>query len=509
MTISAPSASDAERSLHPAVLRWIHGQGWRTLRPVQTAALEPVLGASDDVIISAPTAVGKTEAAFLPICSVLARDRDTGQARPGVAVLYVSPLKALINDQYGRLELMCLPAGIPVHRWHGDVAASAKAKLRRVPDGIVIITPESLEALLMGGGQDLNRILSGLRFVVIDELHAFLGSERGAQLQSLLHRVELAVERRLPRIALSATLADPAAAQNFLRPGHGDQVRYINPGGNSDIRLRVYGHLHTNPADAQDGDGDGPDRAASVEQALSRRLFDTLRGGDHLIFANARGRVEAFADRLTELSRRARVPNEFFAHHGNLAKDVREFVEARLKDPTTPTTAVCTSTLEMGVDIGSVQSVAQIGPPPGVAALRQRIGRSGRRGSPPTVRIHIPENAPSPTMSLTSELRTQLVQTIAMVELMGEKWLEPPNLADLHLSTLLQQILAVIAQNGGASAASLYRVLCTDGPFRHIDPSLFAALLRSMAAADLLAQGADGLLLPGTGGDRLINHYTF
>jgi ATP-dependent helicase Lhr and Lhr-like helicase len=134
---------------------------------------------------------------------------------------------------------------------------------------------------------------------------------------------------------------------------------------------------------------------------------------------------------------------------------------------------------------------------------------SPRCGSPPTVRIHVPENAPSPTMSLTSELRTQLVQTIAMVELMGEQWLEPPNLADLHLSTLLQQVLAVVAQNGGASAASLHRVLCTDGPFRHIDTALFAALLRSMAGADLLAQGDDGLLLPGTRGDRLINHYTF
>ena len=512
MTTSARSVSEAEHALHPAVLQWIHAQGWRTLRPVQTEALGPVLSAAEDVIISAPTAGGKTEAAFLPICSVLARDRDTGRTGPGVAVLYVSPLKALINDQYGRLELMCRPAGIPVHRWHGDVAASAKAQVRRFPEGIVIITPESLEALLMGGGHDLDRLLSGLRFVVIDELHAFLGSERGAQLQSLLHRVELAVGRRLPRIALSATLADPAAARDFLRPGHADRVRYVNPGGHSDVRLRVYGHVHTDPTDDDHGTGDSPDSgdgAASVEQVLSRRLFNTLRGGDHLIFANARGRVEAFADRLSELSRRARVPNEFFAHHGNLAKDVREFVEARLKDPATPTTAVCTSTLEMGIDIGSVQSVAQIGPPPGVASLRQRIGRSGRRGSPPSVRIHVPENAPSPTMSLTSELRTQLVQTVAMVELMGEQWLEPPNLADLHLSTLLQQVLAVVAQNGGASAASLYRVLCKDGPFHRIDTSMFAALLRSMAAADLLSQSADGLLLPGTHGDRLVNHYTF
>jgi ATP-dependent Lhr-like helicase len=247
----------------------------------------------------------------------------------------------------------------------------------------------------------------------------------------------------------------------------------------------------------------------ATEEALARRLFDTLRGRDHLIFANARGNVEMYSDRLAELSRRAHVPNEFFPHHGNLSKPAREFVEARLKDPNTPTTAICTSTLEMGIDIGSVQSIAQIGPPPGVAALRQRIGRSGRRGSPPTARVHVVESAPSPAMSLSAELRTQLVQTVAMVELMVEKWLEPPNMADLHLSTLVQQVLSVIAQHGGASAASLFSELCGRGPFRNVDRRMFAAVLRAMGAADLIMQTADGLLLAGARGDRLVNHYSF
>jgi ATP-dependent helicase Lhr and Lhr-like helicase len=420
-------------------------------------------------------------------------------------VLYVSPLKALINDQFGRLELLCRHVDISVHRWHGDVAASAKARIRRSPDGIVIITPESLEALFVTGGTDIERILGGLRYVVVDELHAFLGTERGAQLQSLMHRVEVALRRRVPRIALSATLADNVAACDFLRPGDGGNVHYLDLGGSSEFRLRVYGYMDRKPAADDDLENAQGCALASISSQLYR-----LRGADNLIFANSRGNVEEFSDRLTVMPERARVPLEFLPHHGNLSKEMREHVEGRLKDAATPTTAICTSTLEMGIDIGSVGEVAQVGAPPGVAALRQRLGRSPRRGNnPPTLRIHVAETVPDPGMNLDDELRTQLVQTTAMVELMLDKWLEPPNTADLHLSTLIQQVLSVIAQEGGASPSSLHGRLCGRGPFRRVAPPMFAALLRAMGAAELITQAGDGLLLAGRRGDRIINHYSF
>lgn len=505
---SATSASDR---LHLGIRRWLHAQGWPALRPAQAAAVEPVLSETIDVIISAPTAGGKTEAAFLPICSRLAEARDAGPVGAGVEVLYVSPLKALINDQYDRLGLLCRDLDIPVHRWHGDVPASAKTRIRRSPAGIVVITPESLEALFVTGGHDVARILGGLRYVVVDELHAFLGTERGMQLQSLMHRAEEAIGRRVPRIALSATLASPAAARDFLRPGDGEQVRYIDPGHRGAVRLRVFGHPRRNPSTAADDTDTGTDTDTTEPSdvvAISRRLFTGMRGNDHLVFANSRSKVESYADRLARLSAEHRVPNEFFAHHGNLAKEEREFVEERLKGPV-PTTAVCTSTLEMGIDIGTVEAVAQIGPPPGVASLRQRMGRSGRRNGVPRLMVHISEDELSERISPLDELRPQLVQTIAMIELMGEHYLEKPDPAHPHLSTLVQQVLSVIAQRGGASAGSLHGVLCGRGPFRQVTPEMFAELLRAMGAAGLIQQGTDGLLLAGEVGDRMVNHYSF
>ncbi|SDG33933.1 DEAD/DEAH box helicase [Pseudonocardia oroxyli] len=496
---SPTSASDR---LHYGVQRWLHAQGWPSLRPAQAAAVAPVLSERIDVIISAPTAGGKTEAAFLPICSRLAEARDGGPPAAGIEVLYVSPLKALINDQYDRLGLLCRDLDIPVHRWHGDVPASAKTKIRRSPAGIVVITPESLEALFVTGGHDVARILGGLRYIVVDEMHAFLGTERGMQLQSLMHRAEETLGRRVPRIALSATLADPTAARDFLRPGEGERVEYINPPQPSNVRLRVFGHQRRNPS-TTDSDTEPSDLVA-----ISERLFNGMRGNDHLVFANSRKNVETYTDRLSRLAAERRVPNEFFAHHGNLAKQDREFVEQRLKGGE-PTTAVCTSTLEMGVDIGSVEAVAQIGPPPGVASLRQRMGRSGRRNRIPKLMVHISEDEMSDQISTLDELRPRLVQTVAMIQLMGERYLETPDPRHPHLSTLVQQVLSVIAQRGGASAGSLYAVLCKRGPFREVDESMFVELLRAMGTAALLQQGSDGLLLAGEVGDRMVNHYSF
>lgn len=501
---STRCASEADR-LHRDVQRWLHDQGWRELRPVQVAALDHVMAADRDVIVTAPTAGGKTEAAFLPICSVLAADRDAGSVRRGVEVLCVSPLKALINDQFARLEKLAAHAEIPVHRWHGDVSSAAKAKLRRNPSGILVITPESLEATLLRSGTKAAAMFGALRYVVVDELHAFLGTERGAQLRSLLHRVELAGgRRRVPRIGLSATLADPVAACDFLRPGHGDEVRLVDPGGHASIRLKVHGHVHTNPVSDR-----GAEVGLGADAAIAEQLFRTLRGGKHLVFANSRGAVETYADRLAGLSERERVPNEFVPHHGNLSKELREFAEQRLKDPGTPATAICTSTLEMGIDIGDVETVAQIGPPPGVASLRQRIGRSGRRGSPPTVRLHIAEEALDARSSLETQLRTRLVQTIAMVELMIDRWLEPPNNADPHLSTLVHQVLAMVAQHEGLSPSAVYRALCGSGPFRTVSSTEFGSLLREMGARELLRSRDDGLLLTDKQGERLVDHYTF
>ncbi len=525
-------APSAFARLHPRIQCWIWDQQWSELRDAQVRAVGPILDGQLDIIIAAATASGKTEAAFLPICSalLLARECADQDATPrtqgsptssvaqlGVKVLYVSPLKALINDQYSRLDALCEHLDLPVHRWHGDVPGSRKAKVLTHPDGVLLITPESLEALHVVHGPKLGQLLGGLRYVVIDELHSFLGSERGAQLQSLLHRVELAIRRRVPRIGLSATLGDMSAAAAFLRPGHGEEVTVITAAdGTQPVRLQVLGYeatepnLNASPMGSAHSEEDAGDVTPGDQIAIADHLFKTLRGTDNLIFANSRGTVEIYADLLRRRSDGDMVPNEFVPHHGSLSKNLREHAEARLKDRSMPVTAVCTSTLEMGIDIGSVSSVAQIGAPYAVSSLRQRLGRSGRRkGEAATLRIYITEQQVTPGTPPPDALHSQLVQSIAMVNLLLDRWNEVPDSGDLHLSTLIQQLLSLIAQHGGVSPAQAHQALCSHGPFARVSTALFVTLLRALRAADLLSQAGDGLLLLGTAGERLVNHYSF
>jgi ATP-dependent Lhr-like helicase len=544
-TMSSPTSgsegaatSNAFPRLHPQLQRWVHEQGWTSLHDAQERAIGPILDGDRDVIISAATAAGKTEAAFLPICSALASAAEAAQgpppdpwlqhdpwaetnepARAGIQVLYVSPLKALINDQYDRLELLCERAGIDVHRWHGDVSASAKQKVRRNPSGVLLITPESLEATFVNRGSALPSFFAGLRYIVIDELHSFLATARGAQLQSLLNRVDLAVRRRAPRIGLSATLGDMSAAAAFLRPTKPDDVLVIDSSSDAQhLKLQVRGYRHTAPelsrkqVDAVEGAGGEVDLEQTLSGdrlAIAEHLFRSLRGSDNLVFANSRRDVELFADLLARRCESEHLPNEFWPHHGSLAKDVREIVEAQLKDRSRPVTAVCTSTLEMGIDIGTVASVAQVGPPPSVASLRQRLGRSGRRGEAAVVRVYVAEEEITGQTSPIDELRPDIVQTVAMVRLLLAHWVEPPDDPGLNLSTLIQQVLSVIAQHGGATAKELHGALCGPGPFELVNANRFARLLRAMAAADLIVQTDEGTLLHGLVGERAVNHYSF
>lgn len=506
-SFEAPSSSF--ELLAPAVQRWIYTEGWSTLRDAQEEAIPAILAADSDVVISAATASGKTEAAFLPICSALA---STPAAGSGVQVLYLSPLKALINDQHTRLSKIFEHLEIPVTAWHGDVSSSVKKKLLVNPAGALLITPESLEAMFVLRGPQIRNLFGGLSYVVVDELHSFLGTERGAQLRSLLHRVELTLRRRIPRIGLSATLGDMSLAAEQLRPGAGMAVRTIvSQEGGQEVRMQIRGYLNEQPpAPTSDDSGALADEDGAAVRQITDHLFRQLRSGTNLIFANSRRNVEMYAARLAEMSEAQRVPNVFHPHHGSLAKELREDVERALKDPSRPATAVCTTTLEMGIDIGAVRAVGQIGAPPSVASLRQRLGRSGRRDHPAILRGYITEPGINDRTPLPDALRAQLVQTIAIIELLLEGWCEPPEPAALHLSTLTQQLLSLIAQHGGVTPAQGFKALCgTGSPFGAVDQAIFAQLLLELGARDVLVQSNDGTLLLGTRGEQAVNHYSF
>jgi ATP-dependent helicase Lhr and Lhr-like helicase len=520
MTALRPSSSEQTSSAafdayDERLRRWIWRRQWGSLRDIQEQACAPILAAEDDVIIASATASGKTEAALLPALTRIAAD-----PQPGLRLLAISPLKALINDQYARLEEMCEPLELPVHRWHGDVAGNRKKKVLDGAGGLLLITPESLEALFIRNGPKVARLFANLDYVLIDELHAFIGVERGKQLQSLLHRTELAIRRRVPRLALSATLGDMKMAAAFLRPGEHDRATIIESRANRHaVALQIRGYRESDPqlsakqaaAAAREG------HEVSLEQVVDGHdveiaddLWRLLRGGRHITFCNARRQVELYCDLLRARSEKLRVPHEFWPHHGSLSKQLREDAEAALKDTTRPSTIVATSTLELGIDVGEVETIAQVDAPSSVAAMRQRLGRSGRsEDAASTLRMFISEPEITADTPPQDTLRTSLVQATAMVRLLIEKWNEPPDPDALHLSTLVQQTLSLIAQHGGVSAADAWSALCRTGPFSAVDQELFARLLRSLGHNDLLVQTHDGQLVLGLTGEKIVNHYDF
>lgn len=502
--------------LHEKVRQWIWRQGWDSLRDIQERSIPVLLEGRQDLIITAGTASGKTEAAFLPIVSRLASEDQNGSN--GFRALYVSPMRALINDQFGRMESLCGELDIEVTKWHGDVSASTKARARRAPKGILLITPESLEAILLRRGREAARLFRGLSYVAIDEMHAFMDSPRGKQLQSLLHRIDVLAGASAVRIGLSATLADERTSKEFLRPLAPESV-YVLPKSSSgqELKLQVRGYaLPPRPPRSTAGErnplaetnGDVIEVETDIaEAAIAQHLFDSLRGRRSLIFAGSRERVETISFRLSQLSNWLGVPEEFFPHHGNLSKEHREDAERRMKDSSRPASIVCTTTLELGIDVGAIESVAQLGAGHTVSGMRQRIGRSGRRaGQPAVMRVYLKETELSSTTHPLDALRLNTVLTVAMLNLMLRGWNDPPAPGRLHLSTMLHQILALVAERGGIGPAEGWTLLVGSGVFSTIDLNLYKKLLRRMAdpAVALLEQAPDGTLLPGTEGERLI-----
>ncbi len=408
------------------------------------------------------------------------------------------------------MENLCENLNISVHPWHGDISASKKKKFFKDPTGILLITPESMEALFINHGNSIPQLFCNLLYFVVDELHSFIGTERGCQLQSLMHRVEISINRVVPRIGLSATIGDMELASEFLRPnGEIKTEMIISKADGRELKLVLKGYIHNSPT-VDDKGILQPSQPDSGVERLCKDLFEALRGSSNLVFANTRRNVEYFSDKLRIMCEEHRYPNEFWPHHGNLAKDFREDSESAIKDKSQPVSIVCTSTLEMGIDIGAVTSIAQIGSPLSVASLRQRLGRSGRRdGEAAILRIYIEEEELSIGSNLLDVLRPDLIQTISMVRLLLQNWYEPPYSNALHLSTLIQQVLSLIAQYGGITASKAYGILCKKGPFKNVQPDMFEDLLRCIHNHHLIMQANDGLLLLGQNGERIVYHYSF
>lgn len=490
----------------PFIQDHIYSHGWEELRDVQVRAAEVIFEGKSNLLIASPTASGKTEAALFPILSILSAEEPDS-----IGALYVAPLKSLINDQFERLSEVLDASGIPAYHWHGDVAASHKSKALREPKGILQITPESLESMLMNRSNDIPRLFSGLRFVILDEIHTLTGSDRGNQILCQLNRIARLIGHNPIRIGLSATVGDIDTASRWLGAGSDRPTESINvPDARTKWRLGMEHFFIDNSGD-NSSVSDMPENERYVPLDYGfEYIYDCSKDKKCLVFSNSREETEYLTATLRQIADRRGEEDVFQIHHGNLSASIREEAELKLKDEDIRTVTCATVTLELGIDIGRLQRIIQLESPHSVSSLLQRLGRSGRRGDPPEMMMVFREENHLPNTPLPQLMPWELLRAIAIVQLyLEERFIEPPTVKNLPFSLLFQQTISILASSGELSAKELAERVLSLPPFKNVSPEDYKILLVSMLNNDYLEMTEEKGLIVGLKGERLISSFKF
>ena len=503
----------------PFIREFIYSRGWESLSPVQVAAAEILFDTDQNLLLPSQTASGKTEAAFFPILSEFYEDLPQS-----FGALYIAPLKSLINDQFGRISELCEEAGIPVYHWHGDVAASHKQRALREPRGILQITPESLEAMLIRRSSDLIRLFGDLRYVVIDEIHTLTGSDRGNQILCQLSRLREKTGVSPRRIGLSATIGDMRRAAQWLGGGSGREtaIPSVPP---AKIRWRLgMEHFYIVEKDVgETGAAAGANDVALVptpkdnkrEETISldhgyEYIYDATKGKKCIVFSNSREETEYICATLREIAEYRGEPDVFLIHHGFLSASIREEAELKMKDDDIRAVACATVTMELGIDIGRLERIIQQGSPNSVSSFLQRLGRSGRRGDPPEMLMVFREENPLPNTPLPQLMPWELLKAIAIVQLyIEERFIEPPAIKKCPFSLLFQQTLSVVASSGAIKTKELAEKILSLPPFSRVEKEDYRTLLFSMISNDWLELTDEKELIVGLRGERLVKSFKF
>ncbi len=528
----------------PFVQDFVYEHDWESLRAIQVAAADAIFNTDENVLLTSSTASGKTEAAFFPILTQLWEDPPSS-----VGCIYVGPLKALINDQFYRLTDLCEEGDIKVWHWHGDVAASHKARLMKHPSGILQITPESLEAMLLHRHAAIPTLFGDLRFVVIDEVHSLLRGDRGAQTLCLVERLSRMAGVHPRRIGLSATIGDPEAAARLLSQGSGRGCvvpRVEEAGARWRISMEhfyTYGPQATEqqaPRVAADGSievdavvervDEGavpalPETTPAIEPLAVPEpsdaapenadpgigyIYEHTRGRKCLVFSNSREECEAVTSTLRSYCEHNGEPDRFLIHHGNLSSSFRETAEDLMRDEEVALTTCTTSTLELGIDIGRLERAFQIDAPFTVSSFLQRMGRTGRRGTPPEMWFVEREDPPEPRAMMPETIPWKLVQAISLVQLyLEERWVEPPETRRMRYSLLYHQTMATLASEGELTAAQLAGRVLSLSPFSLVSQDDYRLLLRHLLEIGHVERTETGGLIVGLSGERVTNNFRF
>ena len=495
--------------LAPFIQEYIYQNKWEELRANQVAACEVIFDSDDNLLLSSGTASGKTEAAFLPVLTELYRNPSNS-----VGIIYISPLKALINDQFKRLEQLLLDSNLPVTKWHGDASMSQKNRLIKHPEGILQITPESLESLLTNKRGACLSMFSDLRFVIIDEVHYFMRDVRGIQLLCVLERLRQLTGVNPRRIGLSATLGDLTLAKDWLNTGTGrDCAAPIAEEGKRRIRLHV--ERFVNYADKRDMADNGENAgdsfgSTSGDRAHYEYLFQQTLDKKTIIFANSREEIEFIMANLRQIALKNKAPDVYRVHHGNVSALLRENTEDEMKSEEEKIVTGATVTLELGIDIGSLDQAIQIGAPLSVSSFAQRLGRCGRRGQVPQLLFTFTESIKINSEDILGPINWDFIRTIAIIELyIRDRWIEPIPPQHHAYNLLYHQTMSCLKSNGELSPAGLAQAVLSLECFKFITQEDYKKLLAHLLDLEQLQRTELGGLLIGRAGENIVNSHKF
>src|SRR5690554_1088724 len=460
--------------LSEPIRKFIRDKGWEQLRPIQNAAIDRILGSNENFILASRTASGKTEAAFLPILSKV-NFNDSG-----VQVLYISPLIALINDQFYRVEELCKILDVTVTKWHGEANKTLKDRLIKQPTGIILITPESLEAMFVNKPFNVKQLFSNLRYVVIDEIHSFIGTDRGTQLKSILSRLQRINSNSFSIVGLSATIGDYNEAKRFT----GDELKTKVLLDRTAKEINALFRFFKNENE-------------ELPLELLKDLYIETKDNKVLIFPNSRGRAEEVAVKLKKISDRVKGHPNYFSHHSSVDREVREYVEYFAKNNKRHSFCIsCTSTLELGIDIGSVDEVVQIDATHSIASLIQRVGRSGRK------------DGESSNLFLYATTQWTLLQSIACWLLYKESFIEPPEKNEKPYDILVHQAMSITKGHSGIRLTELIKQLKENSAFNLIEQSEIEEILQHLIEIDFLEKLQHEVII-GVDGEKVVNSREF
>ncbi|MDI6049001.1 DEAD/DEAH box helicase [Flavobacterium sp. XS2P24] len=460
--------------LSEPIRKFIRDKGWEELRPIQTAAIAKILASDDNFILASRTASGKTEAAFLPILSKV----DFNES--GVQVLYISPLIALINDQFYRVGELCKNLDVDVVKWHGEANKTVKDKLLKNPKGIVLITPESLEAMFANKPFNVKQLFSNLKYVVIDEIHSFIGTDRGIQLKSILSRLQQVNSKSFSIVGLSATIGDYDEAKKFTGDESKTKVLLDRTAKEINVIFKYFKSKNTD-----------------LPLELLKDLYTETKDNKVLIFPNNRGRVEEVAVKLRKISALVKGHSNYFSHHSSVDREVREYVEYFAKNNNRQNFCIsCTSTLELGIDIGAVDEVVQIDATHSIASLIQRVGRSGRK------------EGKSSNLYLYATNEWSLLQSIACWLLYKEGFIEPPLKNEKPYDILVHQALSITKGYSGIKLTVLISQLRENSAFKGIELFEIEEILNHLIEIDFLEKLQQEVII-GVEGEMVVNSREF